>query len=157
MDMPSPLGDTVSVWNLELEYWEPFSTGKVMWKKTAPAPAHSSAVPSGVCTIQSCCLRTWSHWISISQQQTILNCAIQGVSKVAEKICICICLSIHTVTSCFVSLFTNTLRFTNIQAAKQSAIPGRSIYHQVKFHQEWTGNMTSWMSKTNWIGTLQRV
>lgn len=67
MTMLSPLDDTVSAWNPELEYQEPFSTGKVMWKKTAPAPAHSSVVTNGFCTIQSCCLRTWSHWISISQ------------------------------------------------------------------------------------------
>lgn len=36
MAMLSPLDDTVSAWNPELEYQEPFSTGKVMWKKTAP-------------------------------------------------------------------------------------------------------------------------
>lgn len=57
MAILSPLDDTVSAWNQELEYQEPFSTGKVMWKKTAPAPAHAILVSSDFCTIQSCSLK----------------------------------------------------------------------------------------------------
>lgn len=41
MAMLSPLDDTVSAWNPELEYQEPFSTDKVMWKKTAPQHLHT--------------------------------------------------------------------------------------------------------------------
>lgn len=57
MDVLSPLDDTVSAWNLETEYQEPFSTGKVMWKKIAPAPAHTILVSSDFCTIQSFLLK----------------------------------------------------------------------------------------------------
>lgn len=57
MAVLSPLDDSVSAWNPELEYQEPFSTGKVMWKKIAPAPAHTILVSSDFCAIQSCLLK----------------------------------------------------------------------------------------------------
>ena len=57
MAILSPLDDTVSAWNPELEYQQPFSAGKVMWKKIAPAPAHTILVSSDFCTIQSCLLK----------------------------------------------------------------------------------------------------
>ena len=49
----SPLDDTVSAQNPELEYQEPFCTGKVMWKKIAPAPAQTIPVSCDFYTIQS--------------------------------------------------------------------------------------------------------
>lgn len=57
MAVLSPLDDTVSAWNPELEYQEPFSTGRVMWKKIAPASAHTILISSDFCTIQSCLLK----------------------------------------------------------------------------------------------------
>jgi len=53
----SPLDDTVSAWNPELEYQKAFSTGKVMWKKIAPAPVHTILVSNDFCTVQSCLLK----------------------------------------------------------------------------------------------------
>lgn len=130
MAILSPLGDTVSAWNPELEWQEPFSTGKVMWKKIAPAPAYTILVSSDFCTIQSCLLKDSNPPNLNTSAVAGITHAIRGVSKAAGMVCVCICLYIHSYLLVCLALFTN---ITRPKTAKQFAALGKSVLQWIKF------------------------
>lgn len=102
MAVLSPLDDSVSAWNLQLEYQEPFSTGKVMWKKIAPAPAHTILVSSDFCTIQSCLLKDSKPLnLNISAAANIIYVQFEVWAKL-QKWFAYVYVCIYTVTSWFV-------------------------------------------------------
>lgn len=70
-----PLDDTVSAQNPELEYQKPFRTGKVMWKKIAPAPAQTIPVSCDFCTIWSGLLRPLNLNISAVARVVHVQCS----------------------------------------------------------------------------------
>lgn len=117
MAILSPLGDTVSAWNPELEWQEPFSTGKVMWKKIAPAPAYTILVSSDFCTIQSCLLKDSNPPNLNTSAVAGITHAICGVSKAAGMVCVC--MSIYIATSWFVWLCLQTSRGQRLQSNLQ--------------------------------------
>lgn len=71
----SPLDDTVSAQNPELEYQKPFRTGKVMWKKIAPASAQTIPVSCDFCTIWSGLLRPLNLNISAAARVVHVQCS----------------------------------------------------------------------------------